>query len=164
MDVWHGLTEVPADSGCHAVAIGTFDGVHRGHRVVIGAALEARTVGDRGRGIRAAVLTFDPHPLVVLRPDVAPPAISTLERRLAILDRLGVDAVLVVPFTRELSAQSPEAFVVDHLVGGLRAAAVAVGSDFRFGRQASRALDREFQVNESRHNWTANTGLTLTLF
>jgi len=156
VEVWTGLEEVPADPGRHAVAVGTFDGVHRGHRVVIGAALEARVPDNGGRGVRAAVLTFDPHPLVVLRPDVAPPAISTLERRLAILDRLGVDAVLVVPFTPELSAQSPESFVVDHLVSGLRAAAVAVGSDFRFGHRASGdvvllrrlGLEHGFEVRE----------------
>src|SRR5688572_5212166 len=99
MDVWQGLDEIPGDRSRHAVAIGTFDGVHRGHRVVVHAALDAR-----GPGVRAAVLTFHPHPLVVLRPEVAPPAISTLKRRLVVLSGLGVDATLVVPFTRELSA------------------------------------------------------------
>ena len=132
MKIWHGLGEVPSDRGRHAVAIGTFDGVHRGHRAVVGAALDAREPD-----VGAAVLTFHPHPLVVLRPDVAPPAISTLERRLAILAGLGVDAALVVPFTRELSALSPEDFVADYVVRGLGATFVAVGSGFHFGHRAA---------------------------
>jgi len=151
MDIWRGLAEIPADRGRHAIAIGTFDGVHRGHRAVIGAALDARTPG-----VRTAVLTFHPHPLVVLRPDTAPPAISTLGRRLAILDRLGVDATLVVPFTHELSAMPPQEFVTDYLVDGLGASAVTVGGGFRFGHRASgdiallRRLGREhgFEVLE----------------
>ena len=136
MDVWHGLDDIPSDRGRHAVAVGTFDGVHRGHRVVIGAALDARSPG-----VRTAVLTFHPHPLVVLRPDAAPPAISTLARRLLILDSVGVDATLVVPFTRELSALSPEDFVVDYLVRGLGASAVTIGSGFRYGHRASGDVD-----------------------
>lgn len=136
MEVWHGLDEIPADRGRHAVAVGTFDGVHRGHRVVVGAALAARAPGGRG-----AVLTFHPHPLVVLRSDVAPPAVSTLERRLLILESLGVDATLVVPFTQELSALSPEEFVIDYLVRGLGASVVAVGSGFRYGHRASGDVD-----------------------
>jgi riboflavin kinase/FMN adenylyltransferase len=151
MEVWSGLEGIPPDRGRHAVAVGTFDGVHIGHRVVVGAAL-----GARASGIRVAVLTFHPHPLVVLRPDVAPPAISTLERRLAILAGLGVDATLVVSFTEELSELAPERFVGDYLVQGLGATTVAVGGGFRFGHRAAgdvallRRLgqDHDFLVHE----------------
>jgi riboflavin kinase/FMN adenylyltransferase len=151
MEVWSGLAEVPPDHGRYAVAVGTFDGVHIGHRAVVGAAL-----GARATGVRVAVLTFHPHPLVVLRPDAAPPAISTLERRLAILSSLGVDATVVVRFDAELSALKPEQFVADYLVGGLGATVVAVGQGFRFGHRAAGdvallrrlGLEHDFAVHE----------------
>jgi riboflavin kinase/FMN adenylyltransferase len=150
MEVWSGLAGIPFDRGRHAVAVGTFDGVHIGHRAVVGAALAARS------GDRVAVLTFHPHPLVVLRPDAAPPAISTLERRLAILASLDVDATLVVRFDAELSALEPERFVADYLVRGLGATMVAVGQGFRFGHRAAGdvtllrrlGLEHDFVVNE----------------
>jgi riboflavin kinase/FMN adenylyltransferase len=131
VEVWHGPGVTPPNRR-HAVAVGTFDGVHRGHRAVVAAAL-----AERAPGVDVAVLTFDPHPLVVLRPDVAPSALTTLGRRLQLLAELGIDGTLVVPFTRELSELDPVAFVADYLVAGLGVATVAVGAGFRFGHRAS---------------------------
>jgi riboflavin kinase / FMN adenylyltransferase len=107
-----------------AVAIGTFDGVHLGHRRVIEAALAT--------GLPVRVLTFDPHPRVVLGNFVA--AISTLERRLELLGDLGVAETTVLAFTPEVSQWSPEAFVQSQLGD---ASVVVAGEDFRFGSRRS---------------------------
>jgi riboflavin kinase / FMN adenylyltransferase len=107
-----------------AVAIGTFDGVHLGHRRVIEAA--------RGTGLPVRVLTFHPHPRVVLGNFVE--AISTLERRLELLAELGVAETTVLDFTLEVAQLEPEAFAAEHLAD---AATVVAGADFRFGRRRS---------------------------
>lgn len=130
---WTGLDQVPPGFGPSVVSVGVFDGVHRGHRAVVSAAV-ARA---RELGARAVVVTFEPNPLAVLRPELAPPVLSTLEHRVALLERLDVDAVLVLPFTAALAAQSPEDFVTDVLLGALRATAVVVGENFRFGHRAT---------------------------
>ena len=112
-----------------AIAIGNFDGVHLGHRALIDRARElART-----HGALAVALTFDPHPSAVVGSRTAPPMLASLDRRLELLDAAGVDAVVVEPFTPELAALSPSAFVDDILVGALRARAVIVGYDFTYG-------------------------------
>jgi riboflavin kinase/FMN adenylyltransferase len=106
-----------------AVAIGTFDGVHLGHRAVIRAAVDARLV--------PTVVTFDPHPRTVLGNQVE--LLSTLERRLELLAECGVEDVLVVEFTEEVAALAPEEFVERYLAAiGTRV--VTVGTGFRFGR------------------------------
>ncbi len=115
------------------VTIGNFDGVHRGHQLLL-----ERTVDDaRTRGVRSAVLTFDPHPAAVLRPGAEPKLLASLDERTALLAQAGVDLVVVLPFTRELSASTPGAFVEDVLVRGLRAVKVIVGINFRFGHGAA---------------------------
>jgi riboflavin kinase/FMN adenylyltransferase len=106
-----------------AVAIGTFDGVHLGHRAVVRAAVDA--------GLRSTVVTFDPHPRVVLGKPVE--LLATLQRRLELLAECGVDDVLVVPFTPELAALDAEAFARAHLLA-IGARVVVAGSGFRFGR------------------------------
>lgn len=111
-----------------AVAIGTFDGVHLGHRAVIRATVES--------GLLPTVLTFDPHPRVALGNRVE--LISTLERRLELLGEAGAEDILVVAFTPELMQLAPEEFVDGHL-RAIGAEAVAAGDDFRFG--ARRAGD-----------------------
>jgi riboflavin kinase/FMN adenylyltransferase len=105
-----------------AVALGTFDGVHRGHRAVIDA------VG--ATGLRATVLTFEPHPRLVLGYDVQ--LLTTLDRRLELIGEAGLDEVLVVEFTQELSRREPEAFVAEYL-SGIGTEVVVAGEDFRFG-------------------------------
>lgn len=124
------LDQVPDDFGPSVVTIGNFDGVHRGHQRVL-----RRMVTDaRAAGHRAVAVTFDPHPLQVHRPDTAPPLITGLVDRLDLLERTGLDAVLVLPYTLEFARQTPEEFVRRTLVGGLRAATVVIGRDVRFGR------------------------------
>jgi riboflavin kinase / FMN adenylyltransferase len=105
-----------------AVAIGTFDGVHRGHRRVIDALRET--------GLRSTVLTFEPHPRLVLGYDVQ--LLTPFERRLELLRQAGPDEILVVEFTQELSRREPEEFVADYLTA-IGARVVVAGEDFRFG-------------------------------
>lgn len=112
------------------VTFGTFDGVHRGHASVLAAVVGAA----RERGLTSAAVTFDPHPLAVLRPDVAPVPLVTAARRLELLAAAGVDGVLQLRFTPELAALDARWFVEDVLVGALGAAAVVVGDDARFGK------------------------------
>jgi riboflavin kinase/FMN adenylyltransferase len=113
-----------------AVAVGNFDGVHRGHQVLVSATVSAA----RASGGAAVVLTFDPHPLRVLRPEQAPKALMTLEQKAELLAELGVDQMVTLPFTRELSRQDPEQFARHVLQEALGARLVVVGRDFRFGR------------------------------
>ena len=105
-----------------AVALGTFDGVHRGHRAVIEAV--------KATGLRSTVLTFDPHPRLVLGYDVQ--LLTTFERRLELIEEVGPDETLVVEFTQGLSRQEPEAFAADYLTT-IGASVVVGGEDFRFG-------------------------------
>ncbi len=112
-----------------AVTIGNFDGVHRGHQALVRRVVEKA----RASGGTAVVLTFDPHPARVLAPERAPAALTTPAQKLELLSALGVDAVAVLPFTRALSALSPEAFVRTVLAGSLAARQVVVGEGFRFG-------------------------------
>nr|WP_323132200.1 bifunctional riboflavin kinase/FAD synthetase [Kineococcus indalonis] len=116
--------------GPSVVTIGNFDGVHRGHVAVLDRVVRAA----RERGAAAVAVTFDPHPLQVLQPDRAPGLLTGLEHRLELVAACGVDAVLVVPFTRELASWSPERFVEDVFVRALGAVEVVVGHDVRFGR------------------------------
>jgi len=117
-------------SGERSVALGSFDGVHVGHRRVIDAA--------RAAGETTTVVTFWPHPRLVLGNRVE--LLSTLERRLELLDDAGVDEVLVVEFTAELARLEPEEFA-DSLLRRIGARAIAVGANFRFGRGASGTVD-----------------------
>ena len=133
MRVWHSLDEVPADLGRTVVAIGNFDGVHLGHQHVI---RRAREVADAD-GLRVVVVTFDPHPMAVLRPDHAPSTLTDLDARCRLLVQAGADDVFVIRFSREIAAWSPEEFIQRILVDGLHARRVVVGANFRFGNRAS---------------------------
>lgn len=121
--------ELPADFGPTVVTLGNFDGVHRGHVAVLETVLEQA----RARGQRSVAVTFEPHPLAVLHPEKAPDMLMGLEDRLFLLEQRGLDAVVVMPFTRELAAQTPKEFVETTFVDGLRASCVVVGRDTRFG-------------------------------
>ena len=118
------------------LALGNFDGLHRGHIKII----ERIRRGAAERGGTALVLTFDPHPPRILRPDKAPPLLMTMAQKLEALARAGVQGAAVVRFTRELSQWEPETFVRSVLVDWLRVAEVWVGADFLFGRDRSRQL------------------------
>lgn len=112
-----------------AVTIGAFDGVHRGHRRLIG---ELRKVAEE-QGLRTVVVTFDRHPASVVRPESAPSQLTDLEQKLELLSAEGVDEVVVIRFDEERAQQSAEDFVRQDLVEQLNARLVIVGSDFHFG-------------------------------
>ena len=132
MRIARGLESVPPDARPSVVALGTFDGVHLGHRAILGTALaRAREIG-----VEALACTFDPHPMEILQPDRAPRPITPFDERLALIGEAGIDTVVVLPFTRELSAVEPEAFVKDVLLERLHAREVVVGYNHRFGRGA----------------------------
>jgi riboflavin kinase / FMN adenylyltransferase len=131
--IWRSTDEVPADLGPTAVVIGNFDGVHLGHRRVLA---RARAVADE-RGLRLVAVTFDPHPMAVLRPEHAPTALTSVSARVELLGEAGADAVLVLPFDRAVAAWTPEEFVERVLSRALRATAVVVGANFRFGNRAA---------------------------
>src|SRR5690606_11315186 len=119
------LSEVPADFGPGAVAIGKFDGVHSGHRAVLG-----RLVGRaRERGLVSVVVTFDRNPLEVVAPERCPEALVSLEQKLDLQAGTGVDATLVLHFDRQLADVSAEHFVARYLVNALHAKLLLVGSD-----------------------------------
>ncbi len=120
-----------------AITIGTFDGVHVGHRALIAYTKEEAA----RRGLASAVVTWDRHPAATLRPDAVPPLLSTPERKVELIQELGVDILLVLPFDRSLSKWPPERFVQDVLVTGLAARAVYVGRGWRFGHRASGDVD-----------------------
>ncbi|HUJ04688.1 MAG TPA: bifunctional riboflavin kinase/FAD synthetase [Streptosporangiaceae bacterium] len=130
---WQGLHDIPATLGRSVVTIGVFDGVHRGHQRLIARAAEVAT----GLGLPLVVVTFDPRPEEVLRPGSHPPLLCTPRFRIELLDRLGADAVCVLPFSVEFSRLPAEEFVRTVLVDGLHAAAVVVGDNFFFGHKAA---------------------------
>lgn len=132
VQVWRAPEEVPEGLDPAVVSVGVFDGVHRGHRVVLDRAV-ARARAERAV---AVAVTFDPHPVEVVRPGVRVPRLATLERRLALLGGTGVDAVLVLAFTPGLAALAPEEFAERVLRGRLHAGSVVVGAGFRFGHRA----------------------------
>lgn len=120
-----------------AVTIGTFDGVHVGHR-----ALMARTLDEAGaRGLASVVVTWDRHPAATLRPGAVPPLLTTPERKVALIEECGVDILAILPFDKELSSWPPERFVEQVLVAGLGVRAVVVGEGWRFGHRAAGDVD-----------------------
>jgi riboflavin kinase/FMN adenylyltransferase len=124
---------IPHAAGGRAVAVGTFDGVHLGHRKVIGRALE----WGRAHDTPVAVVTFDPHPLQLLSPEEPPRLLTSTAVKSELIGEIGVDELVVIPFTQEFSRLEPERFCADVLVGQLGARFVSVGTNFRFGHGAS---------------------------
>src|SRR4051812_497360 len=104
------------------VAIGTFDGVHLGHRAVIAGA--------------DTVLTFDPHPLSVIRPDALPKLLNPFPVKRDLIAGLGVDELVVIPFDRDFSTKTADQFIEEVLIGRLQADQVSIGENFRFGKGA----------------------------
>ena len=124
------VTRSPWPGERTVVTIGAYDGVHGGHRAVID---ELRQMARRTGG-RAALITFDQHPAVVVRPESAPKLLTDLDQRLELLAETGLDATVVVHFDEEQSHEAPDHFVERVLVKGLSASAIVVGDDFHFGR------------------------------
>ena len=133
MQRWQGLAEAPDNFGPSVVTIGVFDGVHRGHQRIVNRAREAASE----LGLPVVVVTFDPHPVEVVRPGSHPPFLCTPRRMSELLTGLGVDAACVIEFTLEFSRLDPDEFVRAVLVDKLHAARVVVGEDFRFGHKAA---------------------------
>jgi riboflavin kinase / FMN adenylyltransferase len=133
--VFRQLDQLPAGFGPTVVSIGNFDGVHRAHQHVLGRM--------RGRAVNAksVAVTFEPHPVRILRPQAAPRLITPLAQKLELLSATGIDAVLVIPFTQEFSTMTPEQFAEQVVSRRLRAREVHEGSNFRFGHKAQGSVE-----------------------
>jgi riboflavin kinase/FMN adenylyltransferase len=137
MQIFRQLAEVPPNFGPTIATIGNFDGVHRGHQWVI-----AEVVAQaRALGIRSIAITFDPHPARVIRPESSQPLITPLTEKLELLAATGIDAVLILPFTHELSRMSARTFATDVLQQVLHVRELHEGENFRFGYQAKAGID-----------------------
>lgn len=125
------------DVGAAALALGVFDGVHRGHQALI-----TDMIGRaEHHGVASCVLTFDRDPDQVVTPDRAAPQLTTLDDKLALIAELGPDAILVVPFDERLAGMDPERFLHDVVLDACRPTVCVVGTDFRFGRHAAGDID-----------------------
>jgi len=152
MQTFHKLGDVPADFGPTVVSVGNFDGVHRAHRHVL-AEIVRRAKAGAGRSV---AVTFEPHPMRILRPDHAPRLLTPTPEKLRLLAETGVDAILLLPFTRDLSLMTPHQFAHEILKKRLHAREVHEGYNFHFGHKASgnihtlRELGREmgFEVHD----------------
>ncbi len=155
VQLWRSLSDVPADLGRTVVVIGNFDGVHLGHQRVLA---HARATAD-ARGLAVVAVTFDPHPMAILRPEHAPVTLTTLEQRADLLAAAGADAVLALRFTLEMAAWTPDEFAEAILVDGLHAEVCVIGANFRYGHKAAGDVHtlREFAAT---HDFTAE-GVTL---
>ena len=130
MEILTGFGNLTSPRGPLVATIGNFDGLHRGHQVLF---REVRAEADR-RGLDAAAVTFDPHPLRVLDPAHAPKMILTRRQKIEILGSLGMDLIVFIPFDRDVAAVPAEEFARRFLTGRLHVACLIVGEDFRFGR------------------------------
>jgi riboflavin kinase / FMN adenylyltransferase len=137
MQIFHQLAEIPANYGPSIATIGNFDGVHRGHQWVI-AEVVARA---RALGIPSIAITFDPHPVRVIRPESAQPLITPLPEKLELLAATGIDAVLILPFTTELSRMTARTFAKEVLEQTLHVKELHEGENFRFGYQAEAGIE-----------------------
>lgn len=145
MLIWNDVDAVPTDWPASVVTIGVFDGVHRGHRELIRTAVQRAAV----LGVPSVVLTFWPNPAEILKAGDPPARLATLEQRLELIAELGIDAVLVLPFTPEQALATPEQFAGRILSDCLGAAEVVVGENFRFGHRARGDVRLLAKIGES---------------
>jgi riboflavin kinase/FMN adenylyltransferase len=136
MNVLRGIAALPLDTRGSVATVGFFDGVHRGHRAVLSRAVEIA----RRRGVPSAAVTFDRHPREVLTPDRVPRLLTTVERKAALIGEVGIDTLVVLEFTPELSRWAPDRFLARVLRDGVRAERVVVGENFTFGHRAAGTL------------------------
>jgi riboflavin kinase/FMN adenylyltransferase len=129
--IFRSLDEVPSDFGPSVLTIGNFDGVHAGHRRILHRVSELAAA----RGWKPSVLTFDPHPAKIVAPERAPRLMTTPGQRCAAMRDEGIEQALILPFNADVARMTPERFVEEVLVKKLRARAVLVGEDFRFGHK-----------------------------
>lgn len=137
MDVFRKAPPLPRPLRRPVVAIGNFDGVHLGHERLF----EVTRARAAAVGGEAVVLTFEPHPAKLLAPALAPPLLTTPEQKLERIAACGIEVCVVLPFTRELAAQSPDEFVRGIIVDGLGAREVVVGYDFTYGHKRAGNVD-----------------------
>ncbi|MBZ6377340.1 riboflavin biosynthesis protein RibF [Pacificimonas flava] len=126
-------------------ALGNFDGFHAGHQAVVG---EAR-YRARAKDGPSLVITFDPHPVRLFKPDMPPMALTTIDQRLDYFERFGIDGAVVLRFDREMAAMEPKAFVRDVLADRLSLSGVVTGDDFTFGARASGTIDDLRRLGEA---------------
>ena len=138
MKIFRKLEDVPSDFGATIVSVGNFDGVHRAHKHVL------REIVRRARSQNASAvaITFEPHPVRILRPDSSLKLLTPTAEKLRLLQATGLDAVLLLPFTRDLSLLSPHQFAHDVLKKHLHAREVHEGFNFRFGHKAAGDVDQ----------------------
>ena len=147
MLIFHKLEEIPPGFGPSLVSVGNFDGVHRAHVRVL-SEIAARAQSEAKKSI---AVTFDPHPMRILRPESGLKLLTPTSEKLRLLEQTGIDAALLLPFTRELSLMSPRQFVQAILCEGLQAGEVHEGFNFHFGHKAAgdvevlRQLGRELK-------------------
>jgi riboflavin kinase/FMN adenylyltransferase len=144
MQRWRGVDAAPPGWRRSVVTIGVFDGVHRGHQAIIGAAVAQA----RSAGVPSVVLTFDPHPSEVVRPGSHPPILTSQRYKAELVEALGADVFCVLPFTLEFSRMTPAEFAHVVLVEHLHAVAVVVGENFRFGHKAAGDVAELARVGE----------------
>jgi len=138
MRIFRAVEEIPTDLGTTVVSVGNFDGVHCGHQQVLKEVVQrARAIGAKAVGV-----TFDPHPVRILRPDVAPKLITPQPRKEALLAECGLDALVVIPFTRDFSMTTAAEFARNILASKLRAVEVHEGENFHFGHKAQGTTGR----------------------
>lgn len=132
MRIFRHLEEIPRDFGPTIVSVGNFDGVHRAHQLVL------QRIAERARELKgkSIAVTFDPHPVSILRPEAAPKLITPMERKLELLAQSGIEAALAIPFTQDFSQMRAQEFAAHVLHDRLHAAEVHEGANFRFGNRA----------------------------
>jgi riboflavin kinase/FMN adenylyltransferase len=133
MQIFHKLEDIPASFGPTLLSVGNFDGVHRAHTRVL-ANIVSRA---REQGRKSVAVTFEPHPVRILRPDSGLKLLTPTPEKLRLLGATGVDAVLLLPFTRDLSLMTPRDFAYDILKSRLQAREVHEGYNFHFGNKAA---------------------------
>ena len=132
MEIIYGLDKCSEIQGM-ALALGNFDGVHRGHREILNITVQkAREIK-----VKSAVLVFDPHPLNLLKPESRPQILTPLLEKASLMEELGIDLLLVIPFDRQFASLKPKEFVKKILVDCLQVKEVVVGFDYSFGREGS---------------------------
>lgn len=137
MKVYSGIHAIGAVPHRVVIAIGVFDGLHRGHQQILKRVKQtAQKIGGT-----PVVMTFDPHPVHVLKPDLKLPQIVSLKHRLRLIESMGIPLTLVISFTHRFSRLKPGAFIKRYLVDPLHPAAVIVGDDFRFGQDRIGTID-----------------------
>ncbi len=138
MQVFDSLEDIPRDFGPTVVSVGNYDGIHCAHQRLI----QSVCASAKELNARSVVATFDPHPSRVLRPHGGPPLITPMGRKMELLSETGLDAVVVIPFTRDLSLMPPFEFAEEVLYNRLHAIEVHEGFNFRFGHKAEGNMER----------------------